>query len=74
MSGGQKPLVKIQRAELVKFKRAPTRGLCVDDSKSTTGLTLLILGKDMIIGNVKPAQHPKIGVSGEHFCGFRAVH
>jgi len=24
MMGGQKPLVKIQRAELVKFKRAPT--------------------------------------------------
>ena len=25
MTGGQKPLVKIQRAELVKFKRAPTQ-------------------------------------------------
>jgi len=24
MTGGQKPLVKIQRAELVNFKRAPT--------------------------------------------------
>ena len=30
MTGGQKPLVNIQRAELVSFKRAPTPDVDID--------------------------------------------
>jgi len=34
MTDGQKPLVKIQRAELVKFKRAPTQWNRIDMKRS----------------------------------------
>ena len=67
MMGGQKPLVKIQRAELVKFKRAPTLGggkwqVLHNGVDIGTAIVFSSTGKNVVILDLKDTRAGGLGI------------